>query len=89
MDSINIIYTNADTLTHKMRELFLIVSDMEPDIIMITEVRPKYSKTEVCGEQFKLCGFELFTNVNDENAGRGVASLYICGRPLSNQHQSN
>lgn len=54
----------------------MIVSDMEPDIVMVTEMRPKYSREEVCCQQYKLEGFELFSNVDDANVGRGIG-IYV------------
>ena len=66
-----------------MRTHSQIVSDMEPDTVMVTEVRPKYSRTEVCSQQFKLDGFELFTNVDEDATGRGVA-IYVVDHLLAN-----
>jgi len=59
-----IVYTNTDTLTNQIRELIQIVNDMK------TEVRPKYSVCEVCSQQFKIEGFDLFTNADDIDVGR-------------------
>ena len=38
-----IMYTNADALTNKMIELQLLASDNKADIIIVTEIKPKYS----------------------------------------------
>ncbi len=43
---------------------------------MVTEVRPKYSRYEVSSQHFKLDGYQLYTNVEAVNVGRGVA-IYI------------
>ena len=40
---IKILYTNADTLTNKMTELQLLGADNKADIIVVTEIKPKYS----------------------------------------------
>ena len=71
-----LLYTNADTLTNKMRELQLLVNERNADIIMITEVSPKYTKETLCKQQFSLDGYELYTNIEEEEVARGVA-VYI------------
>jgi len=71
-----------------MREIILIVKDMKPDIVMITEVKPKYSLCEVSSQQFKLDGFDLFSNVEDKDVGRGV-SIYIADHLTTRVNQIN
>ena len=62
--NLKIIYTNADCLTNKKAELNMIIHNMErePDVIAITEVKPKSSKYTVTASEFNLDGFNLFSN---------------------------
>ena len=85
---LKVIYTNADTLTNKMRELQQIVCDMAADIIMATEIKPKYSKGELSSQQFKLDGYETYTNIESDNAGKGVA-IYIADHLVTRVNRMN
>ena len=55
-------------------ELQVLGSDQEAHIILVTEIIPKYSRIPVIHEQFKIDGYEHYTNIN--TAGRGVA-VYV------------
>ena len=72
-------YTNADTLTQdKIRELENeITSDMQPDIIAITEFKPKNYIRELTQHDFKLDNY-IFEceNLTSKTSTRGVA-FYI------------
>ena len=66
---LNCIYLNADSLLNKRDELRAVVSQTEPDIIAITEVLPKNTRTPVQPSELRLEGYNLFWNSNPR---RGV-----------------
>jgi hypothetical protein len=76
---LNIWYTNADTLTkeklHELKED--IKSDTPPDIIAITELKPKNYKRELTNVEYKIKGYRFEPKkLDDKGSTRGVA-LYI------------
>ena len=76
-DIINGLFLNADSLTNKLPELNLLVSEYDPHIIGINEVLPKNYKRQVYKEEFALNGYEMITHSNvDANTGRG-SIIYI------------
>ena len=66
---LNCIYLNADSLLNKRDELRAVVSQTEPDIIAITEVLPKNTRTPVQPSELRLEGYNMFWNSNPR---RGV-----------------
>ena len=72
-------YTNADTLTKdKLRELKQeIASGTPPDIIAITELKPKNYRRELTKIEYKIEGYRFEPkNLEDRGTTRGIA-LYI------------
>ena len=65
-------YTDADTTTNTLNELSMMDDNYKPDVIMITEVKPKYS-TSVA--RINIDGNHVYTNLESESH-RGVA-IYI------------
>jgi len=62
---------------NKRTELLLYIAQVNVDIILITEVLPKSTRTPVDIAEIKLPGFDCHTNFNgDTHLGRGVA-VYI------------
>ena len=45
--------------------------EIEPDIIAITEVKPKSSKYVVSASEFNMDGFNLFSNDLEDSVTRG------------------
>ena len=86
----NCIYTNADSLSNKLDELKVRLSDTvdETSIIGITEVCPKntcrFLPTE---EELQIPGFEMISNISERNC-RGVA-LYIKSSIGAVEHKMN
>lgn len=75
IDKLKCAYTNADSLPNKMLELKSIVQIEHPQLIAITEVKPKNFK-EISLAEFHIKGYELHP-VNLENKiGRGVL-IYV------------
>ena len=58
-------YTNADSLFNKKRELTLRIKDIEPDITAIVEALPKNALSCPLEVDFVLEGYILITNFND------------------------
>ena len=68
-------YTNADTLTTKMAELEHEISESNPDVVMITEVKPKRCLHSVTTSCLVIKGYcDPYNNLN--NDGRGIC-IYI------------
>ena len=72
----NCFYTNADTLTNKMKELDIIAKNNSPKIIAICETKPKNLQYDLNEAQFQLDGYELYVNNLEKRKGRGVA-IYV------------
>ncbi|KAK2166878.1 hypothetical protein LSH36_34g07034 [Paralvinella palmiformis] len=65
-DSLMMSYTNADTLTNKMKKLQLLTNEYCLDIIMDTEIKPKYSVDAMCVSSFSMEGYQVYTNLEGE-----------------------
>ena len=64
-------HTNADQLKNKFSELQLLVQAQNPDIIAITEVKPKNCRYQPIVGEYILDGYNIWsTNIDSEN-GRG------------------
>ena len=79
-------YTNADTLTTKMRELNLLVNNEKIDVLLVTEVKPKYSLENVTKQQFEIEGYELFPNVEADMSHRGI-NIYVTDHLATLTHE--
>ena len=56
-------FTNADVLTQeKLQELKLRISQDAPDIIAVSEVRPKFWKHEITPAQYQIKGYNMEVN---------------------------
>ncbi len=68
------IYTNADSLKNKMNEFITRISDCDPDIICVNEVKPKHMKDNLTESEFSLKdeGYNMFPLNIDNNTGRGM-----------------
>ena len=64
---------NARSIVNKMGELRLMVEDVEPDIIGITET---WTKPDMGNAEFSLKGYQMFRKDREVRRGGGVA-LYI------------
>ncbi len=75
--TVTCLYTNADAITNKLDELQVILELHKPEIIAVTEVKPKNLKTPLSKASLKLDGYELLPNKNCFiPEGRGVC-LYV------------
>ena len=61
-----ILYTNGDTLTNKMIELQLLESDNKADIMIVTEIQPKYSLEPTTTQKLKLNGYVTYSNLEHQ-----------------------
>ena len=78
---LDVLYTNADSLTNKKAELEAIVTNSKPDIICITETMPKNSKYK--REECEL-NIEGYSGYHITDTGRGI-SVYVANFLLSTQ----
>ena len=71
---IKIVFTNADVLTpQKIQELKIIVAENKPDIIAVSEVKPKNFNRLRSEAEFKIDHYDMeFANLNDKEVGRGL-----------------
>ena len=67
--------TNSDSLLNKKHELLLEAISTEANILLVTEVRPKYFFDPLTEDDFTIPGFILYSNI-EETENRGVA-IYI------------
>ena len=67
------LYTNADQYMNKRNEMNILVEEHQPDIVGITEVKPKQPRYKINESEIAIKGYELFHNLGDE--GRGLALL--------------
>jgi len=74
IDSLSVIYTNADNLINKLTELKLVISSMQikPQVIAITEIKPKYLRNSLCKSEFNINGYNLHIKDLSDNTERGV-----------------
>ena len=76
---INVWYTNADVLTQeKLGELKEIISSSDtPDVVAVTEVKPKYYRRKISEVEYQLPGYIMETeNLKDYGSSRGIV-VYI------------
>ena len=75
---LNIIYTNADVLTNaKIQELRNVINIDKPDIIAISEVKPKNYRRLPTLAEYQIKGFDIESEyLDDKNVGRGLI-IYV------------
>ena len=61
--------TNADSLGNKLKELEVLCCEARPDIIVVTEVKPKNSTHRTTEAQLQLDGYDLYTNLAQGSRG--------------------
>ena len=77
-EKLKCLYTNADQLKNKMNELHTRISDTDPHIIGITEVKPKNKLCQVGAAEYSLDevgDYTQFTSI-DPDKGRGMI-MYV------------
>ena len=65
-------YSNVDTVTNKMDELRARITVVDPDIVGLTEIKPKKSSCTVLPQELHIAGYTSFVNIT----GRGSV-LYV------------
>ena len=60
-------YTNVDTITNKLDELCARIATEDPDVIGLTEIKPKNSSWDLLPQELNVVGYTLFVNMT----GRG------------------
>ena len=65
------LYSNVDSLPNKMHELQICVQEYSPHIILLTEVKQKFTRDPLAESVIRLEGYELFHNL-DFDEGRGI-----------------
>ena len=72
--NIKCMYTNIDSFMNKRVELKTVIEDQKPDIIAITEMKPKNARYELQESEIQLENYSCISNIS--GSGRGVA-LYV------------
>jgi len=57
-------YTNVDTATNKMDELCARIATADPDVVGITEIKPKNSCRSVLPQEFHTAAYTSFVNMS-------------------------
>ncbi len=65
-------YTNADSLVNKMTEFRARVGDIAPDIIVVTEAKPKNARYMPLVAEYAVEGYDMFRLNMDCIGGRGI-----------------
>ena len=73
-NTINIMYTNAQSIVNKIDELRSIASDLKPDVILINE---SWTNKDITKAYLSIQGYELLARKDreDTTAGRGGGLL--------------
>jgi len=73
-DALKVIYTNADGLLNNRQDLKLLIQCLPepPDVIAITEFKPKKIAQQLLISEFHLDGYTVFHSGLDNNNDRGV-----------------
>jgi hypothetical protein len=74
-------YTNADQLKNKFEEFKLTVIQEDPDIIAITEVKPKNCRYRVTEANYTIPNYKLWQKNIDNNCGKGIIMYTKNGIP--------
>ena len=61
--SLKILYTNAQSVQNKVNELCGVASDLEPDIILLTET---WCNTNISNSQLKVPGYDMITELRQD-----------------------
>ena len=73
-ENLLIYYSNIETLSNKMRELEVAVNLHKPDIIALTEVKPKNGRYDLQPSEIQIEGYSLYENLTSQ--GRGIC-IYV------------
>ena len=65
-------YTNADCLTNKLLSLHESIEHHKPDIIAITEIKPKNLTLPLSASNFLIDNYQLFQNIDSQGRGIGI-----------------
>ena len=68
----NCLYTNADSLVNKIEELKKIVSNTQPKVIAICEVKPKNSRYNITEAELQIDNYNAIHNSLEKNNERGI-----------------
>ena len=71
---LNVLYSNVDSLSNKFCEFSFLVNNTQPkpDIIALTEVKPKNSRYDLSLAELALSGYNMIWNNLTGNTGRGI-----------------
>lgn len=80
-DKIEVLYTNADCLSNKRTELLLLLNSFEnkPNVIVITEVNPKVSVSNLQESECNILGYNMFCKNISKDKARGII-IYVDNR---------
>lgn len=78
IDKLDILYTNADGLINKRQELRVLINSLKdkPDVIAITEIKPKNVLGTIQPTEFNLDGYNVFCQGLNDNNSRGLL-IYV------------
>ena len=60
-------YTNADQLLNKVDDLEMLIAGSEPDLILITDILPKYHLYHINKASLMIPGYSLYLNFDPDS----------------------
>lgn len=81
-------YTNADQLINKLNELEIRTRDTTPNIIGVTEVKPKHNRYKPVPAEYSINNYKMYSKNLETDEGRGLI-LYIDQRLESSELKMN
>ena len=74
LPSMDILFTNADHLNkEKMSELRQQINTMKPQVVAISEMKPKNNSKKLTAQDYAIPGYTLHPRNLEEDKGRGIA----------------
>ena len=64
---ITVLYTNADQFLNKINDLEMLIAGSVPDLILITEVLPKYYLYCINKASLMIPGYSLYLNFDSDS----------------------
>ena len=85
IDSLKVLYTNADQFLNTVHDLQTFIAGDEPDLILISELLPKNCSVFINISNFMIPGYSLYLNFDstaDTSTTLGIrgVGIFVCKR---------
>ena len=81
---ITVLYTNADQFLNKMNDLEMHIAGSEPDLILITEILPKYHLYRINKASLMIPGYLFYLNFDPDSDITPTLDIHGEGIVISN-----